>query len=434
MNGLMGTRVIVVDNRPDEAIPLIEAFASKGIPVAFFTDDSPPPPERLSGVRLAVLDMRLIEGGADLRSEASALVGRLKSILSPRNGPYVILAWTIHPENLGDVERYLAADADVPKPLLSVALDKRDCRRDGRFDVDVIRHRVEERLGVASPLLVLMDWEGRCFGAATDVVNTLSALASGTGDLEQWRAQWAERMRDLMRGMATEEAGEAIAARFDTSSCLRALYAVLDPLHADRMEHNFPRPDGALAASVQAIIDSTGQCGGEATARLNAMLHVAWDVRRGLQPGNIYLSPLPGVPGTITAASLIAELVHAEQRTAVSDSAPGAWLELGPVCDHAQGNIRFARLIAGLLVPAARAGAIKRAGFIWDFGPLFFERGVPPGPYHLCLSARHLTTLPVDDANRLDPVARLRTQALASLQAWFAGHAARPAVTRLPTS
>src|SRR5207302_1124559 len=147
-----------------------------------------------------------------------------------------------------------------------------------------------------------------------------------------------------------EEAGEA---NLDAPSYLRAFYAVLNPLQADRMEQNTPVLDGPLTASVQAIIDSTGQSGADAKARVNSMLHIAHETAAGLQPGNIYPCPIPGDAETITTDRLLDELMRDPgQRARLVGRVLAVWVEVSPVCDHAQGNVRFARLIAGLLVPA----------------------------------------------------------------------------------
>jgi hypothetical protein len=234
-----------------------------------------------------------------------------------------------------------------------------------------------------------------------------------------------------MRELAKEEAGEV---SLDAPSYLRAFYAVLNPLHADRMEHNTPVPDGPLAASVQAIIDSTGQSGADAKAHVNSMLHITRETAAGLQPGNIYAFPVPGDAGTITTDRLLNELMrNAAQMPRLVGRAVAVWVEVSPVCDHAQGNVLFARLIAGLLVPAEDIGLIHPSGgFVWHFGPVHLEQFVPSsGAYHLCSSARHVVTLPLDQAQVLIPIARLRAQALAALQAWLAAQSARPGVTQL---
>ena len=64
MKGLRTGRVIVIDDKLGEALPLIKALWLRGIPVTFCSgqpDEFPSEPYR--GMRLVFLDLHLIEGG-----------------------------------------------------------------------------------------------------------------------------------------------------------------------------------------------------------------------------------------------------------------------------------------------------------------------------------------------------------------------------------
>jgi len=94
MIGLRGTRVFILDDDESEAVPIIKALARQGIPVAFFDGTMtglPPTGNKLIGVRLAILDMDLGEGGNSEKTMASAVVKRIERIIHVDNGPYVAL-------------------------------------------------------------------------------------------------------------------------------------------------------------------------------------------------------------------------------------------------------------------------------------------------------------------------------------------------------
>jgi hypothetical protein len=89
MNGLRGARVVLLDDEPTEALPVIKAFSRVGVPAVFFDgseSDLPKTAKRLRGVRLAILDMNLGVSGND-KTIASTLVQTFSKILSPENGP-----------------------------------------------------------------------------------------------------------------------------------------------------------------------------------------------------------------------------------------------------------------------------------------------------------------------------------------------------------
>ena len=76
MIGLKGTRVVVVDDEASDALPVLKAFAQKGVPCAFFDgslEGLPEENEQLSGVRLAILDMDLVGVGVSDKSKAATL-------------------------------------------------------------------------------------------------------------------------------------------------------------------------------------------------------------------------------------------------------------------------------------------------------------------------------------------------------------------------
>jgi hypothetical protein len=439
MNGLAGARVIVVDDQESEALPILRAFAKKGVPIAFF-DGNPEglPTELLTGVRLAILDMDLIGGGVPDRSKVSALVGCLKGILKNDNGPFTVIAWTYHAELFNLFERTVFSEKDLPKPILSLMLTKAECKdADGDFSLSVISHKLREALSEFSPLFFLQRWEGKCFQAATEVTNGLSTLVSPqTRNRTRYRQDWKGQFLQLLHAMAKAQVDQHL----DPSTCLDAVYSSLGPLYADRMETHAVTLSSEL--DPQEILGALGDCGNEKKAKINTMLHLAFEGLERFTGGNIYMFPnkkrpkwLPesrqliedfvqgksGLPGTVTKINHLADI-----------NIP-ILIEINANCDHAQKNIRVSRFLFGLVLPANERSKINpKAGFIWEFGPLFLKgkRGIR-GEYNIYFSSRHLISIKLESARRMSPFARLRGQALVDLQAWFARHAARPGMVLL---
>jgi len=439
--GFGGTRVIVVDDDPAEALPIIGALSKKGISATFFDGNEsgfPAREHRLSGVRLAILDMDLVGGGVPDKSKAAALVNTLSRILSPTNGPYAVLAWTRHPELLELFEQYVFSEHNVPNPILTVMIEKAECKNEkDEFSLDVISRRLESAVVEFSPALFLQVWEEKCFGAATDVTNQLSLL-SGTEaeDLFQWRSQWKENMLQIIHAMSLAEAEKHL----EKDTCLTSFYTALNPLHTDRMESNSERLSGTLSIHTGEVLGAPGDIGIERKAALNSMLHLAYENLDRLSAGNIYFFTektkpvwIPDVSGLIKDLIQGASGANGEKLNLLSNTFRLSIIEASPVCDHAQKNIRFARFVAGLLAPSDSRTKFKRnAAFVWEFGPIFLEAPVAEnGQYFLYLSARHLVTTTIDLAGELKASVRLRSQAFTAFQAWLAGHASRPGVMLL---
>jgi len=443
MIGLTGTRVIIVDDDEEEALPILKAFSEKGIPVVFFNGnvrELPQKNDRLSGVRLAILDMDLFGGGATDKSKAAGLVKRLERILSPGNGPYGVLAWTNHPEMLNDFETYLFADQSIPNPIFTIMLQKAECKnKRGKLDLRIISLKLNDALNQFSPLLFMQAWEGKCFQAATDVTNALSVLATDdAADLKKWREIWKSNFLQLMCAMAKAEAGKNL----DANLCIISLYDSLNPLHADRMESNTPKLSNYFSDKSAEILSVSADCGIERRARVNTMLHLAFENLEHFTAGNLYTFPSKKKPKWIPdkhqlLEDLIQKAKTPEQTTDkindVSNVSIPVVIEASATCDHAQKNIHIARFIFGLIVPVSERKKLNvKAGFIWEFGPLFLEKRVATaGNYYIYFSARHLVTLDLKQATGLKAFARLRGQSFVGLQAWFAHHAARPGIMLL---
>lgn len=441
MIGLTGARVIVVDDNEREALPIIKAFSKKGVPSIFFDGrvrSLPTRDDRISGVRLAILDMDLVGGGSPANM-ASALVNYLERILSPQNGPYIALIWTNHPELRETVERYLFLDQNVPTPIFTVMLTKAECKTlKGTFDLAILSRKIKETLVNVSPLLILQGWEGKCFAAATEVTNTLADLAiAETDDLNDWRNLWKSQMLRLMYAIAQAALGKSL----DRDSVLNGLYSSLNPLHADRMESRTTRLCSQLSSNSDEILAFSTGCGVKQKARVNTMLHLSFENLEKFCAGNIYMFSARKKPRTFPGVGQLLDDLRQREKDAQKEEdskdemagvSKAVFIEVGATCDHAQDNVRIARFIAGLIVPAGNSKRIKKADFIWKLGPVFLGTPIAAkGEYYLYFSARHLVTHDLKQAVKLKAAVRMRGQALIDLQAWFSRQASRPGLMLL---
>jgi hypothetical protein len=437
VTGFAGARVIVVDDKKEEALPVLRALAKEAIPSAFFDGDLDSlPRERLTGVRLAILDMNLVDGTDD-KSKVSALVNYLKGILKPDNGPYAVIAWTYHRELVNLFEQSVFSEEDIAKPVFSLILTKDECKSDGDFNLSVLSDKLTNAMSEFSPLLFLQLWEEKCFLAASEVTNGLSDLARPkTKNLVRYRERWKGQFLQLLRAMATAQAEKQL----DEDTCLNAVYNSLGPLYADRMEGHAAELSSVL--NPQEILETLGDCGPEKKAKINTMLHLAFEGLDRFSGGNLYMFPNKKRPKWLPdKRQLIEDFVQGKKGQPGTitkiDHLDGICIplliEVNANCDHAQKNIRISRFLFGLILPVNERNKINpKAGFIWEFGPLFLKgRRGKKGEYYIYISSRHLVSLKLDQATRMSPYARLRGQALVDLQAWFARHAARPGMVLL---
>ena len=438
MIGLHGTKVFVLDDEPSEAVPMMQAFARRGIAAAYFDSNLtglPSERHRLRGVRLAVLDMDLGEGGANERTMASAVVKRLERIISPENGPYAALLWTNRPTVRDEFET-LINSSNVPKPVVTVLIAKADVKnRRGEFVISKIATRVDQELAAVGPLLTLGRWEEACFCAAAGVTNALSALVQSTStDLAGWRRDWKREMLQLIHSLAQAKAEQ----RLEESTCVSALYTSLNPLHSDRLGKEILNVASVYGNELNDIMAAAVTPDVGQKAKINSMMHLDFQPSARLDAGNVYFFRTARKPAWVPQPREILEgFLQANAEDLLSHAVPLV-AEITAKCDHAQRKIRMARLIGGVAVPANLRGryinrkAVEREGTaLWELGPLSLDGAGIGGEFYVQFNSRFVATLPLKEIEKLKAALKLRNQVLSHLQSWFAFQASRPGVVLL---
>lgn len=224
---------------------------------------------------------------------------------------------------------------------------------------------IEGELGKIISLKLFETWEETCFKAATSVTNTLSALAiREAANLQEWRERWTAQLLQLLYTVAKAEAEETLARE----TCINALLTSLNPLHADRMENQMGELCESLSDTASEIMAAAGNSSPERRARLNTMLHLSLrDVQR-FSMGNIYLFKQKRKPGFVPSCRDLLkggtwvqgnDEEKARRTEEIINAAFPVLIEVSAACDHAQNKIQRARLLSGILVPAAHRKKFK---------------------------------------------------------------------------
>ena len=175
MKELRASRVVIIDDDPQEADGLRSALAKDGIPSLVFTRLEDLPTDRLTGIRLAALDADF--GGlygktTDADSITDPTAKMLAGLLAKENGPYHALIWTKRRELAASLVARLEHH-EVP-PAASTTLAKEDVRLpDGRWNLPMILSRIKESRSEQHGLSFLSEWEAAVFDAGITTVSDL---------------------------------------------------------------------------------------------------------------------------------------------------------------------------------------------------------------------------------------------------------------------
>lgn len=118
-------KVLIIDDQYEEITPIINALSTKGIFTVYWNGGFETKPNKpMEGIRFVFLDMRF-SAITDSHTINSNLFTLLKSAISIKNGPYILLIWSKHDnEYLEEFKKELNQIKDIPKPYLIVNMEK----------------------------------------------------------------------------------------------------------------------------------------------------------------------------------------------------------------------------------------------------------------------------------------------------------------------
>ena len=452
MHALRSARTVIIDDEFEAALPLIHVLGSQGIGVSYFNGEKEHlPPHPLDGIRVVFLDLRLFEAiPSESRHYIAATLPILKRIVAPSRGGTGIVCWTMHPEDITELEKQLPKVMPKFTPAFILRLDDKPALV---ADHVQLNRAVDEKMTTLPAHQIMWDWEQIVHDAATDTTNMILDLSEPE----------KKDVLCVLQALSNAAGGKTAT---DEVSCLRNLYEALNPLHFDRMEQGSRMVKATKLHAKSLCPKSKPSLSSAQKAKLNRAMLSA-DVLGGTRPipGNVYVaSSNMGVKCPVTRCDLKPSMVEEwtgdpsswpcwtkddeykklkkakntepekdgllkARREAILDECLSALVELTPGCDYAQGKQRIARFVAGLLLPAKYTKIFpirpEHKIYLKDIPELFIES--LNGDWQLILNARYLFTIP-NPSRRVcsQPLLRLRSHVLVDIQAWFAAHAARP--------
>jgi hypothetical protein len=430
VRGLATASVVVVDNNPEDALPLIKAFSSAGVGAIYLSGDPDEFPTLgiLRGIRLVALDIHLTD--ADMPDEQTARqpVQVLQSIIDRSNGPYLVLLWTSR-LGLAELFREYVTDIEWP-PVLTCVLGKDEVRDDdGGFSLALIVPRVVECIREADPLQVMMLWGQIVHDAASA---TLVSLGPDSG------MDWMAEVGGILGALVRENTPKA--ALSDPARCMMGLFDALDQIFADQLEvatAPIAIEEKDCMTKVAALAASSGSTNVQLMSRINRSLLLGPVADNTGAPGSVYFVSKLAKPFRDNMDGLVSDTLVSPSsqwkqskiethELAVAKSIPIA-VEVTPVCDHQQDRQRVVRLLGGIAVPLDLEKEIGKADYVRSFPMISFADDMLSGDYVLVWNAHFLVTrIRAALGRRYPPAYRVRQAALSDLISFHTNHSARP--------
>ena len=426
MDGLRTARVLVLDDEIGEAKPFMEALAKSGVGSIYFSGDHdtlPSDDTKLTGIRLAAIDLDLGVGG-EASNAIGTLTGVLNRIIRKDNGPYLAIAWTGTDEDYFQLflERQSKLDC---APIRVIKFEKASYL--GTDNIDDLFREVSRAVEESYPLGLLSFWEQTIHESSGGVMEILS-------DSADWIADSSKKLRLLL---------DASAARGDSQSAkFVALLSALNAVQLDGIETAaLTQIDGSAHTLLSPLDDVSFPDPDEngydeyndIKAALNYRLLCSTPLQR-IAPGNIYsCEDIGSVKPDLfpTAGELAFDTAnrdcHNNHRKLRKAGCVPIAMEVSPLCDYQQGGKGFPRFICGLAVPYANALLLKeRALFLRKTQPIAFNVAPLQGKMILVWNSHYMVSVPRKVVEHANGLVRLRQAPLIDVQAWLGSQGNRP--------
>lgn len=157
-----GGNVVIIDDQPNEVMPIIQALSKKGISTTYYQGNDPNllPNTPCQFIRLVFLDLQLIETSNEHQITKN-IINILEKIISPNNGPYILVIWSKNSSKYESAVGVEIKKHDYLSPSCILSFNKRDCLEEKVSQLinsdDVIKNvlgKLEGRLEEEDELLI----------------------------------------------------------------------------------------------------------------------------------------------------------------------------------------------------------------------------------------------------------------------------------------
>ena len=405
-------KVVIIDDEVEEGFPLVKALTKNSIPTIYFTGNLEELPKSpLKGIRIVFLDIVLGTDGQPAKTQIASAAKIFKSIIDKNNGPYLLIAWTIHEEHINGIK---VALNDMP-PSCFLNLEKSKCKdKDGNFNIKKIEKKIKGELKKVSAFHLFALWENLVHQASGEVVNDFSALYQ-TDD------QWDKKISSVLFHLAKAYAGEKTKS-MNNKEIIRNALLSFNGAFIDTLENKIR--NSILTKSKNMTLN---QLTPEITAKINRKLHLFVDKNiKNPEPGNVYrVTKDLGIRLDVNELFEQNKLATYPRRDELLLKIKYVFLEASPSCDYAQNNLRVHRCLSGVMWPHEHQDKIKKKADFMYITPLLEIDG---GLFKIVFNLRYLISIPIELLKNKKAICKFRHDLLTDVQSYIARHINRPGI------
>ena len=454
-------KALVIDDKPDEALPVIHALSMLGIP-AIYSDGTIEDVESLYDIRIIFIDMVLSKLGADANDPvgcANMVSDTICRLVDPGNCPIAVIGWTGQRSIIEEFENEFnrifpflhdqrMSTLEKPSQDIFEMYFEDPGSLDGR--INEIREEIKNRYREFGVLSTLYYWEQVVHDSATYVIRMISDFISLLHSDQQ---TWNDSAVILLSKLANTGGLRlnSLPPKFTLTALLNVLQPVLiDAVDKHQVEHN---PDLELVAEqLKAKTAEDTEVSDDIIAKINTRLHLADQCDSPVPaPGYMYLLSDDSTNKRkfkyvgITNGLLInlctrMSFEKPPKPNHIKDieevCIPFA-MEISASCDYSQEKQEVYRFILGcLLYEDNNNGAYKpkkRAPFIEQLGPYSVRNTLSDSEAKcsLIFNAKYIVGVPCHRMGELEPFIRLRENVVSKITNWQTSYNSRIGIITL---
>ena len=392
-------------------------MARNGIPVTYFTGRKGKLPKKiLSNIRLIFADIVLETAGQSSRTKIAKVINVLTKILGVNPlGPYLIIAWTKHPEEVTELNNKINEVFSNNLPIAPVvAIEKSACQNDDdSYSIRKIEMQLKRVLSSFNAFHLFVIWESLVSKSSAEIVNDFASFYNRD-------ANWNQNICNLFYSLAKANAGnqlnETNINEISRNALLTFNGAFKDVLENKIKEFKYNKEVGPF--------DNTPNSNAAINSKINSKLLLTDFYGNCLpQPGNVYDATSEHKLEIIDCYA--GDLSKSPKKDELLGQVKYIILEISPPCDYAQNKWAAHRILCGLLWPEAYKNKIENAPYIYKSDPSF---KIGDNIYKMVFNLRSLKSLPLGKLKNRKLIFRMRNELLAEIQSHIAKHINRPGI------
>ena len=449
-------RIAIVDDKIDQASPLMRVFAKNNIPYVYYEGTNPDYfPEKLENdIRILFLDLNLLDGRDNQPKEIrSTLFAAISHIISPNNYPYLLILWSRQEKKYrGLLEDLFKNDLKECSPIAILDWIKSDFfpnfsdEEENKEDEYKILDELKKVLVSLPAYSCLMQWENCVHNSADTTIQDIfhdyhshdNWQNNGNCILDMFAKSYLEQH---YRAFSVEEKAkaslfflndvyydtvESIVANSRIENAVELQYEVDECLMSDikskvnnyllmsKSQTQINHPGCIFTSS-----DNSVECVKRSKEIINDCLDTQ-DIR--IQVINKFQSM------KLPEARLMCNQLRKERRDAILATAIPCSVVVTPACDFAQNKAKYDRIVMGIIIDSCYKQLIDSKSEAIYISPSFDE-----GSHErvLILNYRFFLTQDLSKVNGIKQICRIRNSVLSEIQSKLARHISRQGIMNL---